>query len=378
MVTLIATSAFGLEGLVAEELRGLGYENLRVDRGKVAWTTDLRAICRANMWLRCADRLLLELGNFRAVTFDELYDQTTALPWSDWIPADAEFPVIGKSVKSTLSSVPACQSIVKKAIVDALFRGHGVAQLPETGPRHRIQVALLNDTVSLTLDTSGDGLHKRGYRDLSAPAPLRETLAAAMVLLSHWQPEFILADPCCGSGTIPIEAAMIGRNIAPGALRSFDAFRWPAIPRDLWGEALDEADELALHDRRLRIWGSDISPEAIRLAEHHAERAGFGGEIEFTQRPLADFRTHHKSGYLLCNPPYGERLGDVQEAEELYAQLQGVLEGLRDWSMFVLTPHTELERFVGRQATYRRRLYNGRIRCAYYQFFGPKPPGRGD
>lgn len=378
MITLVATCAFGLEALVADELRALGYADLRVDRGKVTWSTDPLAICRANLWLRCADRVLLELGSFRATTFDELFDQTTALPWSDWIPADAQFPVIGKSVKSTLSSVPACQSIVKKAIVNALQRGHGVGTLPETGPRHRIQVALLNEVVSLTLDTSGDGLHKRGYRDLSAPAPLRETLAAAMVTLSHWQPDFILADPCCGSGTIPIEAAMIGRKIAPGTLRTFDAFRWPAIPRELWGNALDEADELALHNRKLRIWGSDISPEAIRLAEHHADRAGFGGEIEFIQRPLAEFRTHHKYGYLVCNPPYGERLGDVQQAEELYAQLKGVLDGLRDWSMFVLTPHAELERIVGRQATHRRRLYNGRIKCIYYQFFGPKPPGTGD
>jgi len=376
-LNLFATCTFGLESLVAAELRALGHEELQVERGRVRFVGDGRAICRANLWLRCADRVLLVLGQFPARTFDELYDATTALPWADWLPEDAQFPVDGRSVQSQLSSVPACQKIAKKAVVDALARVYGRARFEETGARYRIQVALLKDTATLTLDTSGDGLHRRGYRDVSAPAPLRETLAAAMVLLSHWQPEFIFADPCCGSGTIPIEAAMIGRNIAPGTLRSFDAFRWPAVPRKLWADALEEADDLARPDGKLRIWGSDISPEAVALARHHAARAGFGEELEFETRPLADLRTHHKYGYAVCNPPYGERLGDLPAAEALYREMGVVFPKLRDWSWLVLTPHEGFEALFGCPATHRRKLYNGALRCWLYQYFGPRPPQSG-
>ena len=371
---LIATCTFGLESIVAAELRALGYEDLQVERGRVRFAGPAGAICRANLWLRCADRVLLQVGQFPARSFDELYDQANALPWADWLSEDALFPVIGKSVQSQLSSVPACQGIVKKAVVDALSGRYGRTQFEETGARHRIQVALLKDTATLTLDTSGDGLHRRGYRDVSAPAPLRETLAAAMVYLSHWKPEFILADPCCGSGTIPIEAAMIGRNIAPGAQRSFDAFRWPTVPRELWAEALEEADDLARPGERLRIWGSDISPEAIELSKHHAGRAGFEDGIDFEVRPLADFKTHHKYGYVVCNPPYGERLGDLQSAEALYREMGVVFPKLRDWSWLVLTPHEGFEALFDAPATHRRKLYNGAIKCWLYQFFGARPP----
>jgi putative N6-adenine-specific DNA methylase len=314
------------------------------------------------------------MGEFPARTFDELYDGTTALPWGEWLPEDAEFPVTGKSVKSQLSSVPACQGIAKKAVVDALTREYGATHFDETGPRYRVQVALLKDTAMLTLDTSGEGLHKRGYRDVSAPAPLRETLAAAMVYLSHWRPGSPLADPCCGSGTIPIEAAMIGRNIAPGTLRSFDAFRWDLVPRELWSEALEEADDLARPDQGLRIAGSDISPEAIELARHHAARAGLEDGLEFRVRPLADFRPQDKYGYVICNPPYGERLGDLRAAEALYRDMGTVFRSVRDWSWFALTPHEEFERLFGAAATHRRKLYNGGILCWLYQYFGPRPP----
>lgn len=374
MPTLIATCAFGLESLVAAELRRLGYQDLDVQRGRVTWQADLLAICRANLWLRCADRILVRVGAFRATTFDELYDQTRSLPWSDWVVRDAQFPVVGRSLKSRLSSVPACQSVTKKAIVDALGEHYGCSRFEETGPRMRIEVALLKDTATLTLDTSGAGLHKRGYRDRAAPAPLRETLAAAMVYLSHWRPEYILADPCCGSGTIPIEAGLIGRNLAPGTLRTFDAFKWPVIPRRLWQQALEEADDLA-HHRQLRLWASDISAEALDLARHHAERAGLSDAITFECKPLADLRTHHKYGYLLCNPPYGERLGDRAQAEALYREMGQVLPRLRDWSWLVLTPHEGFEELFGARATHRRRMYNGRIRCTLYQYFGPRPPG---
>lgn len=376
-VNLTATCSFGLESLVAAELRRLGYEELRVDRGAVHWRAGMEAIARANLWLRCADRVLVEMGSFRATTFDELFDGVASLPWANWLPEDAEFPVSGKSVASQLSSVPACQSIAKKAIVGALGRHYGRERFDESGPRFRVQVALRKDVATLTLDTSGSGLNRRGYRDLSAPAPLRETLAAAMVMLSHWQPGFILADPCCGSGTLVIEAGLIGRNIAPGSLRSFDAFKWPCVGRKVWAEAMEEADDLAQPDRRLRLWASDIDPEALRLARHHAERAGLEADIEFAQRPVAEFATRHKYGYLLCNPPYGERLGDLQSAEQLYHELGQVYAHLRDWSCLALTPHEGFEALFGREATHRRRMFNGRIRCTLYQFFGPRPPGAG-
>ena len=376
-VRLTATCAFGLESIVARELRALGYEDLQVDRGRVGFTAPLNAICRANLWLRCADRVLLTLGEFPARTFDELFDQTTALPWADWIPEDAEFPVIGKSVKSQLSSVPACQGVVKKAVVEALSRVYGRTLFEESGARYRVQISLLKDTATLTLDTSGDGLHRRGYRDVSAPAPLRETLAAALVYLSNWRPTWTLADPCCGSGTIPIEAAMIGRNMAPGAQRSFDALRWRAVPRRLWTQALEEADDLARPSQKLEIWGSDLAPEAIALCHRHAGRAGFKEEdLRFEVRPLAEFASPRHYGYVVCNPPYGERLGDLRTAEELYRQMGRVFPKLRDWSYAVLTPHEAFERLFGRRATHRRKLYNGTIQCWLYQYFGPKPPGR--
>ena len=376
-ISLAAICSFGLESLVAGELRRLGYTDLRVERGAVYWCAGVEAIARANLWLRCADRVLVVLGSFEATTFDELFEGVRALPWADWLPEDAEFPVSGKSVASQLASVPACQSVTKKAIVEALGHQYGRQHFEETGPRFRIQLALRKNRATLTLDTSGSGLHRRGYRDLAAPAPLRETLAAAMVLLSHWQPDFILADPCCGSGTLVIEAGLIGRNIAPGSLRTFDAFKWPCVGRKVWADALEEADDLAQPQRPLRLWASDIDPAALQLARHHAQRAGLQTEIEFAQRPAAQFATKHRYGYLLCNPPYGERLGDVQAAEQLYRELGQVYARLRDWSLLALTPHEGFEALFGREATHRRRLYNGRIRCTLYQYFGPRPPSSG-
>ena len=372
---LIATCAFGIESIVANELRALGYTDLKVDRGRVAFSGPASAICRANLWLRTADRVLLVIGEFEARTFDELFDQTKALPWAEWLPEDALFPVIGKSVKSQLSSVPACQGIVKKAVVEAMAERYGRSRFEESGARYRISVALLKDVATLTIDTSGNGLHKRGYRDVAAPAPLRETLAAAIVYLSNWHPDYILADPTCGSGTIPIEAAMIGRNIAPGAQRSFDALRWPALPRELWTEALEEADDLARPNQKLQIWGSDIAGEAITMSKHHAARAGFAeGELRFQVRPLSAFGAEQQYGYIVCNPPYGERLGDLKAAETLYQQMGEVFPKLRDWSYVILTPHEEFERLFRRAATHRRKLYNGAMKCWLYQYFGPRPP----
>ena len=374
-VQLTATCAFGLESIVARELKALGYENLEVDRGRVGFVGPPNAICRANLWLRCADRVLLTLGQFEARTFDELFDQTAALPWAEWIPEAGEFPVTGKSVKSQLSSVPACQGVVKKAVVQALGRAYHQERFVETGPRYRIQVSLLKDVTTLTLDTSGEGLHRRGYRDVSAPAPLRETLAAAMVYLSNWQPAWPLADPCCGSGTIPIEAAMIGRNMPPGAHRSFDAERWDALPRKLWAAARAEAGDLARPAQRLQVLGSDLEPKAIALCERHAKRAGFEeGELQFEVRSLAEFSHPRRYGYVVCNPPYGARLGDLRTAEDLYRRMGRTFPKLRDWSYVVLTPSEKFEKLFGRSATHRRKMYNGAMLCWLYQYFGPKPP----
>lgn len=374
-VQLTATCAFGLESIVGRELKTLGFNDLKVDRGRVGFAGPLDAICRANLWLRCADRVLLTVGEFQATTFDELFDQTTALPWADWLPEDAEFPVIGKSVKSQLSSVPACQGVVKKAVVEALSRTYGRSQFEESGPRYRIQISLLKDTATVTLDTSGDGLHRRGYRDRSAPAPLRETLAAAMIYLSNWQPTWPLADPTCGSGTIAIEAALIGRNLAPGLTRRFDAARWQALPKKLWELARQEARDLARPDQKLQISGSDIAPEAIALSQRHAARAGFKkDELQFEVLPLAEFKSPRRYGYIVCNPPYGERLGDIRTAEDLYRQMGRVFPRLRDWSYLILTPHEQFERLFGRKATHRRKMYNGAMKVWLYQYFGPKPP----
>lgn len=374
-VQLTATCAFGLESIVARELKALGYENLDVDRGRVGFSGPPSAICRANLWLRCADRVFLTLGQFEARTFDELFDQTTALPWAEWIPEEGEFPVTGKSVKSQLSSVPACQGVVKKAVVEALHRAYRREHFAETGPRYRIQISLLKDVATLTLDTSGDGLHRRGYRDVSAPAPLRETLAAAMIYLSNWQPAWPLADPTCGSGTIPIEAAMIGRNMPPGAHRAFDAERWAALPRQLWADARKEAGDLVRPGQKLQIFGSDIEPKAIALCQRHAKRAGFkANELQFDVQPLAEFSHPRRYGYVVCNPPYGERLGDLRTAEALYREMGRVFPKLRDWSTVVLTPSEKFEKLFGKSATHRRKMYNGAMQCWLYQYFGPKPP----
>ncbi|HHV71291.1 MAG TPA: class I SAM-dependent RNA methyltransferase, partial [Clostridia bacterium] len=260
-IELIATAAFGLEAVVAQELRNLGYTDLKVENGKVTFSGDESAICRTNLWLRSADRVLVKIGEFKATSFEELFQQTKALPWPDWIPADANFPVEGKSIKSQLYSVPDCQAIVKKAVVEKMKTKYGNQWFPETGPRYTIEVALLKDIATLTIDTSGAGLHKRGYRKLSAKAPLKETLAAAMIYLAHWFDDRVLIDPLCGSGTIPIEAALIGLNIAPGLYRQFAAENWPNLPQKLWQAAREEAQDLIKPDRELRIYGSDINKE---------------------------------------------------------------------------------------------------------------------
>ncbi|MDR3542876.1 MAG: class I SAM-dependent RNA methyltransferase [Desulfosporosinus sp.] len=373
-IELIATAAFGLESIVARELKKLGYDDLIVENGRVSFTTDELGICRANLWLRSSDRVLLKMGSFKARTFEELFQQTKDLPWEEWLPEDANFPVQGKSIKSQLFSVSDCQAIVKKAIVERLKETYGRSWFEETGPRYQIEVALLNDTVTLTIDTSGLGLHKRGYRQLAGQAPLKETLAAAMIQLSFWNKDRALIDPFCGTGTIPIEAAFIAQNRAPGLKRSFAAEKWPNIPKALWQEAWQEALDLWDRKASLHIYGSDIDPNALNLARTHALEAGVEDVIHFQRLPVAEVRSRFKYGHMLANPPYGERLGDVKAVEGLYLELGETFKRLENWSLHMLTTHQFPERLIGRRWDKSRKLYTGRLECHYFQFFGPRPP----
>ena len=373
---LIATATFGLEAVVARELKDLGYTEQKVENGKVTFWGEEKDICRTNLWLRSADRVLVKMGEFKALTFEELFEQTKALNWPDWIPLDGNFPVEGKSVRSKLFSVPDCQAIVKKAVVEKMKQKYKQEWFSETGPRYRIEVALLKDMATLTIDTTGPGLHKRGYRKLVSEAPLKETLAAAMINLSYWNWERVLADPLCGSGTIPIEAALIGLNIAPGLKRNFVSEEWTRIPKRLWEEARIEAQDAVQRDRKLEILASDVDGDVLKMARYHAEQAGVEEQIKFQKLPVSEFRSRKKYGCIITNPPYGERLGEAKEVEELYRQMGKAFKDLDTWSFYVLTSHPRFEQLFGRKADKRRKLYNGRIECQYYQYYGPRPPKR--
>ncbi|NLD48508.1 MAG: class I SAM-dependent RNA methyltransferase [Clostridiaceae bacterium] len=375
-IHLIATSAFGVEAVVGRELLRLGYEDQYVENGKVTFSGDESAVCRTNLWLRSADRVLLKMGEFQALTFDELFEKTKALPWDEWIPCNAEFPVEGKSVDSKLFSISDCQAIVKKAVVEKLKTKHKKEWFEETGPRYRIEVSLLKDMATLTIDTSGAGLHKRGYRKLVSGAPLKETLACAMIQISRWRDDRVLIDPFCGSGTIPIEAALIALNIAPGLNREFDSEKWSNIPHRLWNDARNEARNLIKADAKLHIQGSDISEEAMSLARYHANQAGVERYIHLQRMPFSDIKSKASYGFIICNPPYGERLGELKEVERLYREMGKTFGELDTWSHYILSSHPELEKLFGRKADKKRKLFNGRILCNYYQFFGPPPPKR--
>lgn len=375
-VELIATATFGLEALVADELKGLGYQDLMVENGRVTFKGDMSALCRANLWLRTSDRIRLKVGEFQALSFEELFEKTKALPWAEWIPANAQFPVEGKSVKSTLFSVPDCQAIVKKAVVESMKKKYPVEWFEEDGPMYKIEVALLKDIATLTIDTSGPGLHKRGYRELNTQAPLKETLAAAMVILSRWQPGTTLVDPFCGSGTIPIEAALIGCNIAPGSRRRFMAETWPSVDKRLWELARQEAREAVRQDCSLDILGYDIDIKAIRLARENATKARMEKLIHFQQQPVSALSSRKKFGKIICNPPYGERLSQKDEVEKLYKEMGKIFSKLDTWSHYILTSHPEFEKLFGKPASKKRKLYNGNIKVDYYQYFGPRPKSR--
>lgn len=373
-IHLIAATAFGLEALVARELKNLGYEETQVENGKVLFVSNEEGICRSNLWLRCADRIGVKMGEFTARSFEELFQQTKALPWEEWLPVDARFPVTGKSIKSQLYSVPDCQAIVKKAIVERLKDFYGISWFEETGPLYAVQVSILKDVVTLTIDTSGKGLNKRGYRELAGEAPLKETLAAAMVYLSYWKRDRALMDPFCGTGTIPIEAAFIGQNRAPGMKRGFSAEGWSSISEKTWVRAREEAEDLWEREAPLNIYGSDIDPKALRLARIHTQEAGLEDKIYFQKLPVKEVRSRFRYGHLITNPPYGMRLGGEEEIESVYKELGSVFKELENWSLHMLTSILRPERFINRKWDKSRKLYNGRIECHLYQFFGPKPP----
>jgi 23S rRNA (guanine2445-N2)-methyltransferase / 23S rRNA (guanine2069-N7)-methyltransferase len=373
---LIATSTFGLEAVVVRELEALGYEGKVVQPGRIGFRAEPAAVARANLWLRSSDRLLLRLGTFGAQDFGTLFDQTFALPWERWLPRAAAFPVTGRSVKSELSSVPACQKIVKKAVVEKLRSAHGVTDLPETGAVFRIEVALLQNRATLTLDTSGAGLHKRGYRKLYGTTQLKETLAAGMLALTYWRPERPLLDPFCGTGTIPIEAALMGGHIAPGLGRSFAAEDWPTLETKLWTEAREEARDVARPLSSLQIVGSDIDQEVLSLARYHARQAGVSAALRFERRDFNDLRCDREYGCLIANPPYGDRTGDREKVQVLYRKIPDVLRRFPTWSHYILTSHPDFEQLIGQEADRRRKLYNGKIPCTYFQFHGPHPESK--
>jgi putative N6-adenine-specific DNA methylase len=370
---ITATAAFGLESVVARELKNLGYKNLTTENGRVSFTGDKTDIARCNIWLRCADRVLIELASFSAKDFEELFQGTKSVEWEKFLPEDAFIHVKGKSIKSTLHSVPGCQSIVKKAIIESMKRKYNRETFPEDGERYRIEIALLKDSASLTVDTSGEGLHKRGYRTKAGEAPLRETLAAAIVLLSRWGPERVLADPLCGSGTIPIEAALIGRNIAPGLRRSFASESWKEVPSHIWKKLRREAED-AMNYREMTILGSDMDKRSIQAAMDNAERAGVGDGVTFQKKSLAEFSSKKKYGCVITNPPYGVRVDAGEGAGGLSRELGEVLGRLDNWSCFIITPDEEFEKHFGKKSDKNRKLYNGKIKCWLHHYFGELPP----
>ena len=358
----------GLESLVAEEMRRMGLEEVRAENGRVHCRGTMADIARLNIGLRCGARVLMELGSFPAPDFEALFQGTAALPWEDFIPRDGEFPVKGYSLNSTLHSVPACQAIVKKASAQRLGKAYGLETLPETGSRYQIQFSIVKDTATLYLDTSGDGLYKRGYRAKNMGAPLRETLAAALVLLSRYRGKDPFCDPFCGSGTIPIEAALIAKNRAPGLDRRFAAQRWKNMDSRLWMDAADEAQDKEFHGT-YDIWGGDIDPAAVELAGHNAALAGVEDCVRFEVADAAAFHRSSEYGQLVTNPPYGERLLEKSEAEEVYRRFGAAVRTLPPkWRVLVLSSHTEFERCFGRPADKKRKLYNGMLKCDLFQY----------
>ena len=366
---------FGLEGLTGDELRRLNMDNVRVENGRVLFSGDQRALAKANVCLRTGERVLIVLADFRATTFEELFQGVYNTPLEAYIPRDGAFPVKGHCLNSTLMSVPDCQAIVKKAASRRLGEKYGISWLPETGAKYQLQFSLMNDRAQLFLDTSGPGLHKRGYRANANDAPLRETLAAAMVILTRYRGREFLWDPFCGSGTIPIEAAMIAKNKAPGAYRRFSAEAFAWMDPKLWGEVRTEAKDREFHGN-YRILGSDNDPKCVSLAMANARKAGLGDLIDFRDGDATKLSLPCDEGILICNPPYGQRMMEQQSAQRLYAALGRHLKFADGWKKYVITSEPEFEHYFGKRADKKRKLYNGMIKCDYYMYLGPRQKGK--
>ena len=372
-IDLIATTTFGLEAVAKRELMNLGYKDLKVENGKVNFKGTEEDIPRANLWLRTADRVLVKLGEFKALTFDELFEKTKALPWDEWLPEDANFVVEGKSINSKLFSISDCQRIAEKAIVEKLKTKYDRDWFEKTGAKYTVEVALLKDVATLTIDTSGVGLHKRGYRERQGGAPIKETLAAAMVLLSFWNKDRVLFDPFCGSGTIPIEAAMIGKNMAPGLDRNFASEEWPRVKKEYWKKARKEAFEAIDNESRLDILGCDIDKRSILIARDNAANLGLEDDIAFFVKDFREAELNNEYGVVITNPPYGERMGEVVEVQELHKDLGIKFQDLDTWSSYIITADERFEEYYGKPADRKRKLYNGKIKVDYYQYYGPRP-----
>ncbi|EGQ3275510.1 class I SAM-dependent RNA methyltransferase [Staphylococcus pseudintermedius] len=373
MYQLLAVCPMGLESIVAKEVQDLGYDT-RIENGRIYFEGDASAIVKANLWLRTADRVKLIVGQFEAVTFDSLFEQTKNLPWEQFIPTDGQFPVQGRSLKSKLFSVPDVQAITKKAIVERLKNAHQVSGwLDESGAKYPVEVAILKDKVLLTIDTSGSGLNKRGYRLAQGEAPIKETLAASLVKLANWTGDTPLIDPFCGSGTIAIEACLIAQNIAPGFNRSFISEQWDIIPKGLYDQKRAEADELADYDKEIEIYASDIDPEMVEIAQRNADEVGVGDIIRFEVKDVNTLTINHDGPIgLIGNPPYGERIGDRAEVEEMYRNLGILMQNHPNLSLYIMTSNKEFEYLANRKATKRRKLFNGYIETTYYQYWANK------
>ena len=375
-IELIAPCHFGLEAVLKREIQDLGYEISAVEDGRVSFYGDVAAICRANVFLRTAERILLKVGSFKAYTFDELFEKTKTIPWENYIPKDGKFWVAkAASVKSKLFSPSDIQSIMKKAMVERMKATHKVMWFEETGAAYPVRVFLMKDVVTVTLDTTGTSLHKRGYRKLAGKAPITETLAAALILLTPWKKDRILVDPFCGSGTFPIEAAMIAANIAPGMNREFLGEGWTNfLPKKCWYDAVNEANDLICDDIEVDIQGYDMDPDVIRVARQNAEEAGVEHLIHFQVREAAKLSHPKKYGFVITNPPYGERLEDRETLPKLYTEFGEAFKKLDSWSAYMITSYDDTEKYFGRKAEKNRKLYNGMIKTYYYQFIGPRPP----
>lgn len=373
---LIAPCHFGLEAVLKRELQDLGYEIAGVEDGRVTFYGDIDAICRANIFLRTAERVLLKVGSFKAQTFDELFEKTKTIPWEQYIPADGKFWVTkASSIKSKLFSPSDIQSIMKKAMVERLKKQYHKEWFSEDGASYPVRVFLIKDIVTVGIDTSGLSLHKRGYRQLSSKAPITETLAAALIMLTPWKKDRILVDPFCGSGTFPIEAAMMAANIAPGMNRSFMAENWEnIIPKKNWYQAVDEANDLVNDQIEVDIQGYDIDGSVIKAARENAADAGVDHLIHFQERAVKDLRHPKKYGFVITNPPYGERLEEKENLPALYKDFGDSFKMLDSWSAYMITSYEDAERYFGRKADKNRKIYNGMLKTYFYQFIGPRPP----